>query len=355
MEPFWAEAFANPSSPYTFARAASRAVAVAREQVASLVGAAPGRVVFTSGGTESNHMAVHAAFALRPDRRTFVGSAVEHPALLATVRQAESSGRRVVYLPVAADGALDLTELERAVNRDTALVSVMAANNETGVLFPLEAVRAVAHRAGALFHTDAAQAAGKVPLSIDAADMVSLCSHKFYGPKGIGCLVVGEDAAFPPLMGGGGQEGGHRAGTENVPAIVGMGAAAIAARDRVAAEGPRLEALRDRLEAGVTGALPGVVVAGAGQPRLPNTSMLLIPGVDADILIARLDMEGFCCSPGSACAAGAHEPSHVLRAMGVGRGVGTVRISLGLGSTLAHVESLVERLRAIVLECRALR
>lgn len=362
MMSYLSGAYANPSSPYGFARGPALAVARAREQVAALLSAKAKDVVFTSGGTESNNAAIHGALAAQPGRAHVVVTAVEHVSVLAAADRAERAGARCTRLAVDGSGRIDLDAARAAITPDTAVVSAMAANNETGVLFPLAELARLAHDAGALFHTDAVQAAGKVPFDVTAcgADLVSIGAHKLHGPKGVGALVLRDGLAWEPLLCGGAQERGRRAGTENVAGVVGFGAAAeraLAVRDDVM---PRLRAWRDGFEAALAAAVPRVLVAGADAPRLPNTSLVLCDGLDTDVWLAHLDMEGFCCSSGSACAAGAHEPSHVLRAMGLpaaagwgGGPVGILRVSTSRFTTAAQVESLVDAVVRSVKELRA--
>lgn len=352
MEPFLSEQYGNPSSPYAFARPASRALARAREQVAALVRVAPTRVVFTAGGTESNNLALHAALTARPERRHLILSAVEHVSVLEAARGWERRGVRLSVIPVSPAGALDLQALQRALDTPAALVSVMTANNETGVCFPVEECCALAHRAGAWFHTDAVQAAGKLAPTEWAADFISLCAHKLHGPKGAGALVVPGALEAAPLLAGGEQEFGWRAGTENVAALAGFGAAADAASAVRAEVMPRLRTWHDRMEEAILRRLPGSHILGAEQPRLPNTTLLQLDGVDTESVLARLDLAGFCCSSGSACAAGAHQPSHVLHAMGrVGRG-GVVRLTSSRFTRADELESLVDTLVLSVHELR---
>jgi len=359
MEPFLANCYANPSSPYTFARASSLAVLRAREQVAALLSADPARVVFTSGGTESNSTAILGALAARPERRHIVTSSVEHASVREPLQEAERRGWRVTRVAVDAEGRIDLAALRAAVTGDTALVSVMCAHNETGHLHPVAALADIAHTHGAWFHSDAAQAAGRIPLDLRAlgADLVTVCAHKMHGPKGVGALVLAPGIDLPPLLRGGGQERGRRAGTENVPALAGFGAAAEAAVAALSDLGARVRSWRDRTERELS-ALGGVRVVASTQPRLPQTSLLLINGVDTEVLLARLDMLGLCCSSGSACEAGAHEPSPALRAMGLltpdaaGRIPAVLRISWSRFNTAADTESLVDGVSRSVKELR---
>lgn len=341
MEPFLAGCYGNPSSPYAFARPASRALARAREQVAGLAGVEPGRVVFTSGGTESNNLALHAALNARPERPHLIVSAVEHAAVLEPARAWARRGIRLTVIPVTPDGALDLHALDHALDPTTALVSIMTANNETGVCYPMAEIRDRVRRVGAWLHTDAVQAAGKLPLP--DADFVSLCAHKMHGPKGAGALVIPAGLTAQPLLTGGEQEGGWRAGTENLAALAGFGAAAEAA---LRSDGFWTErrACHDALEQALLARLAGVRVLGAGQPRLPNTSLFCLAGVETEALLARLDLAGFCCSSGSACAAGAHETSHVVRAMGWAGQGGVLRVSTGRFNRREDTESLVTTL-----------
>lgn len=338
MRPFFETHFHNPSSPYTPARTASLALTRAREQVAALVEAESARVYFTSGGTEANAMAIATARAWRPERRHWVCSAVEHAAILEPLRALEQEGHRITRIPVDREGRLDLDALRAALTDDTALVSVMSANNETGALHPIAEVAALARARGIPVHADAAQSVGRVPVSLRAwgIDLLSCCAHKMHGPKGAGALIVGVERKPAAFLRGGGQEQGLRAGTENVPALAGFGVAAALAQRRLAEDAAHTRALRDRVEGGVCAALPDVRVAARETERLPNTTMFLVPGVDTDVLLARLDMDGACCSSGSACASGSAEPSHVLRAMGWGAAPrpAALRVSWGRFNTL---------------------
>ncbi|SCM78397.1 Cysteine desulfurase [uncultured Pleomorphomonas sp.] len=345
----------NPSSGHAAGREARRAVETARREVAALAGAErPDEIVFTSGGSESNVAAIRAALAARPGRREVLTSAVEHASVDATLdRLAATDGIVVRRLPVDGRGRLDLDAYRAALGPGTALVTLMTANNETGTLFPIAGLVPAAHAAGALFHTDAVQAAGRLDLAVVASgvDMASLSAHKLHGPKGVGALYIRRGTAFSSLITGGGQERGRRAGTENVPGIVGFGVAArLALADNDAG---RLARLRDRLEAAILAALPGAVVLGDRDARLVNTACLAFPGSDAEMMLHRLDRAGIAASSGSACAAGGAAPSRVLLAMGLGRLAGsTVRISLSRFNTDADVDRLVEVLPAIAREAR---
>lgn len=345
MQPYFREAFHNPASPYTPARRAALAIDTARRQVAALLDAEAEQVVFTSGGTEANAMAIHVAQQWNPGRRHWVCSAVEHASILEPLARLEREGHRVTRVSVDAEGRLDWEMLASNLTAQTALVSLMAANNETGALFDIATAAALARERGIPFHTDAAQAAGRVPISFRAigADLLTCCAHKLHGPKGAGALVVRAGGrARAPLLVGGGQEAGWRAGTENVPALVGFGCASDRARERLSDTIAHTRALRDSVERGVAALGVGARVIAGAAPRLPNTSLFLIPGIDTDVLLAQLDMAGACCSSGSACASGAAEPSHVLRAMGLGgQRAAALRVSWGRFNAAEDANRLV--------------
>ncbi len=321
----------NPSSVHSFGRQARAAVETAREQVAVLAGAKPAQLVFTSGGTEANNLALAGC-----GRARILVSGIEHDSILAAAPTAER-------IPVTADGVVDLEALERLLQADKrpALVCVMLANNETGVIQPLADVVAIAHRAGALVHGDAVQAAGKLPLDFAAlgVDLMSLSAHKFGGPKGAGALVVADAVPFTAQLRGGGQERGRRAGTENVAAIAGFGAAAVEAQRDLSRLGS-IAAMRDRLERDAVASVPATRIIGAGAPRLANTACLALPGVGAETLVMALDLAGVAVSAGSACSSGKVKASHVLAAMGLGPEIAgsAIRVSLGWASKAADVE-----------------
>ena len=325
------EANGNPSSVLREGRAARRLVEQAREQVAALVGAEPRNVVFTSGGTEANMLALVPTAA----RERLLISAIEHPSVLAGGRFPAGN---IEHLPVTGDGQIDLAALERHVAAlgGRALVSVMAANNETGVVQPVSQAARLVHSAGSLLHVDAVQAAGRIACDITAmgADLLTLSAHKIGGPKGVGALIgrTGVDA-FTPLITGGGQERGARAGTENVAGIAGFGAAAAAARAGLVAEAARMVALRDRLETGLKAATPEVLIFGVEAERLPNTTLFAAPGMKAETAVIALDLEGAAVSAGAACSSGKVQPSHVLAAMGVPSPLARAAVRLSLGPT----------------------
>jgi len=317
-------------------------------------------VVFTSGGTESDNFALRgAADALdATGRRRLIASAIEHEAILNTLKALGRRGWNTTLIPVDQTGIVSADRLRELVSDDTALVSVMHANNEIGTIQPIAELAAAAHERGALFHTDAVQSVGKVPVDVRAmgVDLLSLSAHKFNGPKGAGALWVKRGTRMHPLLTGGKHERNRRAGTENVPAIVGLGVAARLAAAKLSSEAARVGALRDRLEDGILRAVPGTAVNGARQPRVPNTTNISFERVEAESLLIALDLEGVAVSTGSACSSGTLEPSHVLRAMGYPphRTQNSLRFSLGLFSTEAEVDRVVELLPRLVEKLRAL-
>lgn len=351
--------FGNPSSVHHFGQRAKGLLDEARSAVAALLGAQPGDVIFTGSGTESDNAAIRgAAEALEVSgRRHLITSAFEHEAVLNTVKALGRRGWRTTILPVDQQGLVDPAALEAALTADTALVSVMHANNEVGTIQPIAELSALAHRHGALFHTDAVQSAGKIPVDVAAlgADLLSISAHKFNGPKGAGALWVRRGTRLTAFLTGGKQERGRRAGTENVAGIVGMGVAATLARAKLATEGPRLAALRDRLEREVLDRIEGTAANGTG-PRVPNTANISFDRIEAESLLIALDLEGIAVSTGSACSSGTLEPSHVLKAMGFPphRTQNSLRFSLGTGNTDADIDRLLEALPKVVTKLRAL-
>lgn len=345
------ESYGNPSSKHRAGERAKRWVNEARAQTAGLLGAGPAEVVFTSGGTESNHLAIIGALALNPDRRHVVTSAVDHPSTLLLLKQLETKGVRVTYLTVDAQGRLDLAALERALTPDTALVTLLWANNETGVLFPIEAAADIAKSRGVLFHADAVQAAGKINIDLRRvpADMLSLSGHKLHAPKGVGALFVRKGVKLPPLLFGH-QERGRRGGTENVPAIAGLGIACALVAESLDSDALRMAALRERLERGVVERVPFAGINGAGAVRVANTSNIRFGDVEAEIILERFDRGGICAALGAACSAAGSEPSHVLTAMGLDRRAAraSIRFSLSRYTTDAEIERVLEVLPGIV-------
>ena len=350
-------AWGNPSSTHGPGQDARRLLGTARAQVALLVGCRPDELVFTSGATEANHAALLGAVDPRrptPRRDRLVLSAVEHPALLALADRLRHFGHVVDLLPVGSDGRIDLERADALIGTDVALVSVMGANNETGVCMPLADLAAMAHARGALLHADATQLVGKSVLCFadSGADLWSVSAHKVGGPKGVGALVVRKGLDWPALLAGR-QERGRRGGTENLPGIAGFGAAAAVAASTLPADLDRMAALRDRLESGACG-LPDATVYGAGAPRLPNTSLMRFGDLSAEAVLHGLERAGVVAASGAACHAGGNRPSHVLLAMGATplQALGGVRFSLGRDTTAAAVEAALDALQATVARLR---
>ena len=350
----------NASSVHAFGQQAKTALDQARQAVAALIGGDPSEVIFTAGGTEGDNLALRGvAEALEPTgRRTIIVSEIEHEAVLNTARALERRGWSVIRLKPDEQGLVAAGALREAISPETALVSVMHANNEVGTIQPIAELAAVAHENGALLHTDAVQSAGKVPVSVRdlGVDLLTISGHKFYGPKGTGALWVRRGARLVQQMTGGRQERNRRAGTENVPALVGLGVAAELAREAPAHEGSRLAALRDRLESGVLSRVPHTAVNGARDHRVPNTTNISFDRIEAESLLIALDLEGIAVSTGSACSSGTLEPSHVLKAMGLGtsRAQNSIRFSLGAGNTEAEIDRVVEVLPGIAAKLRSL-
>ncbi len=357
MLPFFTEHFGNASSVHGFGAAAGEAVKAARASVQALTGAEHSHeVIFTSGGTEADNTAILSALETHPGRNEAIVSAVEHPAVLALVQHlAKHRGIAVRTIPVDGQGRLDLDAYRAALGPHTAIASIMWANNETGTIFPVAELAALAHEAGAFFHTDAVQAAGRIPIDVKktAIDMLSLSAHKLHGPKGLGALYVKKGVRLHPLIRGGKQERGRRAGTENVPGIAGFGKAAELALARLPSLGG-VAALRDRFEAGVLERIPGCFIAGDAANRLPNTSNIVFDAGLGEVILAELNKAGIAASSGSACASGSTEPSHVLRAMKVPytAALGAIRFSFSHENTPAEIERVLEALPAIVARAR---
>jgi len=352
MMPFLTERYGNPSSIHRFGSEVGQKLALAREQVAALIGAAdPIEVIFTSCGTEGDNAAVRGMLEARPGKRHIVTTQVEHPAILGLCQHLEKKGYRVTWLGVDSEGALDLAELSAALDEDTALVSIMWANNETGVIFPIEKIAEIVCSKNVPLHVDAVQAAGKLPLKVKdlPIDLLTISAHKFHAPKGIGALYVRRGLTFSPFLIGGHQERNRRAGTENVASIIGMGKAAEIALDHIGEE-MRIRALRDQLEALLLESCSGSRVNGAGQPRLANTANISFRYLEGESILVLLDQQGICASTGSACTAGSSEPSHVLRAMRVPADwlQGSVRFSLSRFNTREEILYVNEKMPAIV-------
>jgi cysteine desulfurase len=353
MMPFYTEQYGNPSSIHRFGSAVGEKIAEARAQVAALIGAAdPVEVIFTSCGTEGDNAAIRGMLEAHPEKRHIVTTKVEHSAVLGLCQHLEKKGYRVSWLNVDQDGALDLDELRAALSDDTAVVSIMWANNETGVIFPIDKIGAIVRAKGIPFHVDAVQAAGRIPLRVSdlPIDLLTISGHKFHAPKGVGALYVRRGITFPPFMIGGHQERNRRAGTENVASIIGMGRAAEIALGRVAEDSVEVKALRDRLETLLLESCPDSRVNGAKAPRLPNTLNISFRYLEGESVLVLLDQQGICASTGSACTAGSSEPSHVLRAMGVPADwlQGAVRFSLSRFNTEAEINYVNEKVPVIV-------
>jgi len=353
MLPFLTEHYGNPSSIHRFGSAVGERLADAREQVANLIGATdPIEIIFTSCGTEGDNAAIRGVLEARPNKRHIVTTQVEHPAVLGLCQHLEKKGYRVTWLSVDENGGLDAEELRSALTDDTALVSVMWANNETGVIFPIEQIGAIVKAKGIPLHVDAVQAAGKIHLKVKdlPMDLMTISGHKFHAPKGIGALYVKRGLTFPPFMIGGHQERNRRGGTENVPGIIGMGKAAEVAFSRIDSDAARIKGLRDQLESLLLRSCPGSRVNGDVQKRLPNTCNISFRYLEGESILVLLDQQGICASTGSACTAGSSDPSHVLRAMKVPPDwlQGAVRFSLGRFNTEKEIDYVNEKMPAIV-------
>lgn len=360
MLPFFLEHFANPSSMHDLGSSAADAISSARSQVRSLLGAErESEIVFTSGGSEANNTAIFSALEMHPGRDEIVTSQVEHPSVLAVCAHLETTGRAKIHrIPVDRLGNLDIEAYRSALSKRTALASIQWANNETGVVLPIAALASIAHQAGALFHTDAVQATGKIAQELQTTeiDMLSVSAHKMHGPKGIGALYIRNGVRLAPLVHGGRQERGRRAGTENTPAIVGFGVAAELAQEALDNDSPRISALRDRLQREILHTVPGAMAIGDPRNRLPNTLNIAFENVEADSILSMLDSVAIAASSGSACSAGSMEPSHVLRAMKVpfSHLRGSVRFSLSRETSDRDVDKVLEVLPQIVKELQAM-
>lgn len=360
MLPFFCETYANPSAIYGFAGEAKRAVRLARERAAALIGAKPTEIYFTSGGTESDNWALRGVAETYADRgRHIIVSAIEHHAVLHTCQYLERQGFSVTYLPVEEDGKVLPGTLKRAMRPDTILVSVMAANNEIGTIQPLAELSGIVHEKGALFHTDAVQAYGHVPLSAQemGIDLLSASGHKLGGPKGVGILYCRENLRLLPLLHGGAQERGRRAGTLNVPGIVGFGKAAELAGETLPERMERISALRDHLIDSVLAKIPDTRLSGHRQDRLPGNAHFCFRDIEGESLLILLDQQGICASGGSACASGASEPSHVLAAIGLPNDLarGALRLTLSEETTREEIDVTVEALKEIVGRLREMK
>ncbi len=358
MLPFLTSYYGNPSSGYRFGAQVRDAIELAREHVAALLGCEPAEIIFTSGGTESNNTAVTSALQLGGSRQHIVTTAVEHSATYRHCEYLAKRGCDVTVVGVDSEGNLDLADLEKAIRPETAIISAMWANNETGVLFPVEQIAEIARRHRVLFHTDAVQAVGKLPIRLaDAAvNSCAVSAHKFHGPKGVGALYINRRSGFTPMLFGGGQENKRRAGTENVASIVGFGKAAELAREMMTEAATHVRTWRDRFETTLLQQVSNSRVNGARAPRLPNTSSISFAGVDSSAALLVLDRQGLCCSAGSACLSGSLEPSHVLRAMHLDEEPvsGSLRFSFGRFNTDADVDRAREIIPKAIAKLRAM-
>ncbi len=358
IKPLFCDLYGNPSSMHTFGGQIGRKIGRAREQAAALLGCEPSEIVFTGCGTESDNTAINGTLAAAPNKRKVITTRVEHPAVLTVCRELENRGYTVVELSVNSQGRLDLAELEEHLDDDTALVTIMYANNETGMVFPIDRIAELASSKGAIFHTDAVQAVGKIPLNLAKSDidLLSLSGHKLHAPKGVGILYVRKGTRLSPFMLGGHQEAGRRAGTENVPGIVGLGKACELAAANLEEENSKVKCLRDKLEKAQMEKCPDCRLNGDTEDRLPNPCNVSFEYIEGEAILLMLDKYGICASSGSACTSGSLEPSHVLRAMGVPftAAHGSIRFSLSRYNTEEEVDFTIEHMPAIVNQLREL-
>ncbi|MBP7796835.1 MAG: cysteine desulfurase NifS [Elusimicrobiales bacterium] len=356
MEPFFTKLYGNPSSMHFFGGQVQKYVDESRKKISLLLGCLPEEIIFTSCGTESDSTAIYSALKVNPDKKHIITSAVEHPAVINLCKHLETQGYSVAYLNVNEDGMIDINDLKSAIRPDTAVVSIMWANNETGVIFPVEEIADICHEKGVLFHTDAVQAAGKIDidLSKNKIDMLSISGHKLHSPKGIGVLFVRKGVKFTPFLLGGHQERGRRAGTENVPYIVGLGKASEIALANMQKENDYVRKLREKLERGLVEKIPNTRINGLKSPRLPNTLSISFGFVEGESIIMLLSEKGICASTGSACSSGSLEPSHVLMAMKIPftHAQGTVRFSLSIYNTEEEVDYILKVMPDVIKRLR---
>jgi cysteine desulfurase len=358
MTPYFSDLYGNPSSMHSFGGQVAKKLNDARIRIARLIGAEPDEIIFTSCGTESDNTAILSALSVNPDKRHIITSRVEHPAVKVLCEHLREKGYRVTELDVDAEGNLDMDQYERSLTPDTAVVSLMWANNETGVIFPAEKAARAAREKGILFHTDAVQAVGKMPINMkeNAIHMLSFSGHKIHAPKGIGVLYIRRGTRFSPFMIGGHQEKGRRGGTENTPSIIGLGKACELAGLRMEEENTRVRGLRDRLESGILSRIANLKINGGKAPRLPNTTNISFEFIEGESILLLMDQFGICASSGSACTSGSLQPSHVLRAMGIPYTMahGSIRFSLSIYNTDEDVDLVIEKLPAIIERLRSM-
>jgi len=359
MRPYFLEEYGNASSIHSYGQAARGAVEKARDSVAALLGARAAEITFSSGGTESNNQAILGAVAAASgETKHVITSAIEHSAVLDPCRALEKRGIALTILPVGREGLINPEDVRRAIRPDTVLISLMLANNELGTIEPIEEIGEIASEKGIVFHTDAVQAAGKIPTDVKklGVHLLSISAHKFYGPKGIGALYIRKGTRLEPLMYGGHSERDRRPGTEDVAAIAGMGKAADLAILRIQEDGLRLGAMRDRLEKGLLGRIPHAVVNGSQAPRTANTTNLTLPYIEGEAMVIALDLKGIACSTGAACSSGAVEPSHVLLAIGLSAADAhaTLRLSLGHQTTDEEIDFALETIPPVIERLRNL-
>lgn len=359
MTPYFSDKYGNPSSMHSFGGGNKAKIEEARAKTAALINADASEIIFTGSGTEADNTALFSAVqTARPERKRIITSAVEHPAIMETVRELASRGYAATFIGVEKDGSLNMTQLETALSsQDAAMVSMMWANSETGVIFPIKEITALAHKYGALMHTDAVQALGKIPVDVKDAgvDMMSISAHKIHGPKGIGALYLKQGTPFRPYLIGGHQERGLRAGTENVPSITGFGKACEMAAGNLK-HAPRIAALRDRLEREITAAIPQTKINGYGANRLPNTTNISFGYIEGEAILLHLDDLGICASSGSACTSGSLEPSHVMRAMCVDFNFAhsSTRFSLSHYTTEEEIDFVIKSVPPVIEKLRAI-
>ena len=358
MLPYFNDFYGNPSSMHSFGGEVAHKLDEARIKVASLINASPDEIVFTSCGTESDSTAIHAAVSSVPDKKHIITSRVEHPAVKNLCEHLSKKGYRITFVPVDRKGMLDVDYLYNSLTDDTAIVSLMWANNETGMIFPIEEISQVVNQKGIVFHTDAVQAVGKVPVDVDKSkvDMLSISGHKIHAPKGVGALFVRKGTRFSPFLIGGHQEGGRRGGTENVISIIGLGKASELAKNHLKEMTTRVGQLRDKLESELLRRIPNVMINGDSENRLPNTTSVSFEYVEGESILLMIDEFGICASSGSACTSGSLEPSHVLRAMGVPftAAHGSIRFSLSIYNTEEEIDFIIEKLPPIIEHLRNL-